>query len=110
MFATVSDEISKVLDLSSASADFIFSDQGLFKFLTLNRSREELGPGRSSGRLGFCLRVLEFKLNLQEGGFASVARDRCHIFLCEGDQGSPGSWVGIGVGDAAALFEEYESR
>ena len=45
MFATVSDEISKVLDLSSASADFIFSDQGLFKFLTLNRSREELDPG-----------------------------------------------------------------
>ena len=37
----------------------------------------------------------------------SVSRDRCCIFLCEGDQGNPGTWAWIGIGDADALFEEY---
>jgi len=41
--------------------------------------------------------------------FASVSRGGCHLFLCEGDQGHPGSWVWIGVQDAEALFQEYRS-
>ena len=43
------------------------------------------------------------------GGFASVSRGRCTVFLCEGDQGHAGGWVWIGVGDAAALHEEYRA-
>jgi catechol 2,3-dioxygenase-like lactoylglutathione lyase family enzyme len=60
--------------------------------------------------IDYYVKVLGFKLNWQEGLFASVSRDRCCIFLCEGDQGNPGSWVWIGVGDAEALFEDYKSR
>ena len=36
-------------------------------------------------------------------------RGRCELFLAEGDQGHPGSWVWIGVPDAGALFEELRS-
>jgi uncharacterized glyoxalase superfamily protein PhnB len=53
--------------------------------------------------------MLGFKLDwrAENGGMASVSRDRCAIMLCEGDQGSPGTWVWIGVEDAAALHQEY---
>jgi len=37
-----------------------------------------------------------------------VSRDKCHLFLSQGDQGHVGSWVWIGVEDATALFEEYQ--
>ncbi|MFZ0819478.1 MAG: glyoxalase superfamily protein [Candidatus Acidiferrales bacterium] len=59
----------------------------------------------------YYVKVLGFKIDWgdPEKFFASVSRDRCHIFLSEGDQGNPGSWVWIGVEDAAALFEEYRA-
>ena len=53
-------------------------------------------------------RVLGFKLDWQgPGSVRSVSRGRCHLFLCQGDQGHPGTWVWIGVEDADALLEEY---
>jgi len=55
--------------------------------------------------------VLGFHLNWGYGGpFASVSRDKCAIFLSEGDQGHPGAWVWIGVNDAAALEAEYRAQ
>jgi len=54
--------------------------------------------------------VLGFKVDWETPIFASVSRDRAHVFLSEGDQGNPGSWVWIGVTDAAALFEEYSHK
>jgi len=45
-----------------------------------------------------------------EKGFASVSRGDCHIFLSQGDQGHFGTWVWVGVSDAAALHEEYRRR
>ena len=55
-------------------------------------------------------KILGFKVDwLNEGIIASVSRDRCGIFLSEGDQGNPGSWVWIGVEDVELLFEEYRS-
>lgn len=41
---------------------------------------------------------------------ASVTRDRCCIFLSQGDQGHPGAWTWIGVGDAELLHTELRSR
>ncbi|HKX31409.1 MAG TPA: glyoxalase superfamily protein [Blastocatellia bacterium] len=41
--------------------------------------------------------------------FTLVTRDRAGIYLCQGDQGQPGTWVWIGVEDAAALHEEYRA-
>jgi catechol 2,3-dioxygenase-like lactoylglutathione lyase family enzyme len=46
----------------------------------------------------------------EKKGFASVSRGDCHIFLAQGDQGHSGSWVWVGVSDAAALHEEYRRR
>lgn len=41
---------------------------------------------------------LGFNLNWQnpQVGFASVSRGECHLFLCRGDQGHPGSWIWVG--------------
>ena len=52
---------------------------------------------------------LGFNLNWQDAqvGFASVSRGKCHLFLCQGDQGHPGSWIWVGIGDADALLQEY---
>jgi catechol 2,3-dioxygenase-like lactoylglutathione lyase family enzyme len=59
--------------------------------------------------IDYYVRVLGFKLDWGDGGFACVSRGRFHLFLCEGDQGHPGSWAWIGVSDAEALFEEYRA-
>lgn len=52
---------------------------------------------------------LGFRLDWQDAhsGFASVTRGKCHLFLCPGDQGHPGTWIWVGVGNAGALLEEY---
>ncbi len=55
-------------------------------------------------------RVLGFGVEWQDIAMVSVSRDGRAIMLCEGAQGSPGTWVWIGVEDAAAIFEEYRSR
>jgi len=61
--------------------------------------------------IDYYVNVLGFKVDWHEPGImASVSRDRCHIMLCEGDQGNPGTWVWIGVEDCQRLFEEYKSR
>lgn len=39
--------------------------------------------------------------------FTCVTRDRAGIYLCEREQGCPGTWVWIGVDDVDALFAEY---
>jgi len=43
------------------------------------------------------------------GQFASLSRGRCTIFLCQGDQGHPGTWTWIGVEDAGELAAEFRS-
>ena len=61
--------------------------------------------------LAYYVKVLGFKVDWQDPGvFASVSRDRSHLFLCEGDQGHPGTWVWIGVSDVDALFAKYRRR
>jgi tetratricopeptide (TPR) repeat protein len=52
--------------------------------------------------------TLGFKLGWRaDDMIASVSRGQCALFLSVGDQGHTGTWVWIGVGDAALLFEEY---
>src|SRR3979490_1716417 len=63
-----------------------------------------------SRRVDYYVEILGFKVNWQAGGFASVSRDRCGIFLCQGDQGHAGTWIWIGVEDCHRLFEEYKSK
>lgn len=42
--------------------------------------------------------------------FASVQRGKVHIFLCEGGQGQPGTWIEIFMDDVDSLYEEYKRR
>ena len=41
--------------------------------------------------------------------FTCVTRDGASIYLCERDQGHPGTWVWLGVDDVEALYEEYKA-
>jgi predicted enzyme related to lactoylglutathione lyase len=47
--------------------------------------------------------------NAEWGGddFTCVSRDGASIYLSEGDQGHPGTWVWVGVDDVEALHDEY---
>jgi catechol 2,3-dioxygenase-like lactoylglutathione lyase family enzyme len=61
--------------------------------------------------IDYYVKVLGFNVDWHEPGImASVSRDRCNIMLCEGDQGNPGTWVWIGVGDIEPLFEDYRIK
>jgi catechol 2,3-dioxygenase-like lactoylglutathione lyase family enzyme len=61
--------------------------------------------------LDYYVNVLGFKIDWQEPGImGSVSRGRSNIMLCEGDQGHPGAWVWIGVGDIEPLFQEYSAK
>jgi predicted enzyme related to lactoylglutathione lyase len=42
--------------------------------------------------------------------FTCVTRDDAGIYLSEGDQGQPGTWVWIGVSDVEALHEELKAK
>jgi len=44
-----------------------------------------------------------------DGKFTSVNRDGAGIYLCQGGQGTPGTWVWVGVEDVAVLYEEYKA-
>jgi predicted enzyme related to lactoylglutathione lyase len=48
--------------------------------------------------------------NADWGGkdFTCVSRDGASIYLSEGDQGHPGTWVWVGVGDVEELHAEYK--
>jgi catechol 2,3-dioxygenase-like lactoylglutathione lyase family enzyme len=62
-----------------------------------------------SASIDYYVHKLGFKIDWQTPIFVSVSRGCCHIFLTEGDQGNPGSWVWIGVEDAEALLNEYRA-
>ena len=61
--------------------------------------------------LAYYVNTLGFT-NAEWGGddFTCVSRDGASIYLCEGDQGAPGTWVWVGVSDVEALFHELEGR
>lgn len=63
--------------------------------------------------LDYYTRILGFKLDWPvdaNENFASLSRGRCHIFLCEGDQGNVGAWMWIGVEDVDAVHDEYRAK
>jgi catechol 2,3-dioxygenase-like lactoylglutathione lyase family enzyme len=57
----------------------------------------------------YYVKALGFKVNFEAPDFVSVSRGHCALFLCQGDQGHPGSWVWIDGKDVDALYEEYKS-
>ena len=61
--------------------------------------------------LRYYVEVLGFS-NAEWGGddFTCVTRDGASIYLSEGDQGQPGTWVWLGVEDVEALHDEYDQK
>jgi len=57
----------------------------------------------------YYVNTLGFKVNFEAEDFVSVSRGGCNLFLCQGDQGNPGSWVWIDGKDVDALYEEYKA-
>ncbi len=56
--------------------------------------------------------ALGFKVNwgfpeAQKSFFASISHGGCSLFLSEGDQGHPGSWVWIDGKDVDVLYQEF---
>ena len=41
---------------------------------------------------------------------AGVSRDNCQLYLCQGDQGNPGTWIWIGVEDVHTAVREYTAK
>jgi predicted enzyme related to lactoylglutathione lyase len=69
-----------------------------------------LRVGDLAASLHYYTEVLGFTIDwtdTESGNFASVTRGDCHLFLSEGDQGNPGSWVWIGVRDVMVVHREY---
>lgn len=67
----------------------------------------------TAASVDYYTRVLGFKINFQFPDpapfFASVARGECNIFLSEGDQGNPGSWLWVDGKNVQALYEEFRA-
>ena len=53
---------------------------------------------------------LGFRQHWATGNFTSVERDGVTLFLCEGSQGQPGTWIWIGVKDLHRWYRECRSN
>lgn len=54
--------------------------------------------------------ILGFKIEWEYPSIVAVSHGKCDLFLCEGDQGHPGTWVWVGLDDVDALHAEYVAR
>lgn len=63
-----------------------------------------------SASLRYYTEVLGFTLDWEAEGMLSVSRGDCSLMLSHGDQGQPGTWVWVGVGDAESLHREYSAK
>lgn len=67
--------------------------------------------GNLAASLAYYVDALGFKVDWEyKGAIAAVSRDRCCIFLCQGDQGNPGSWAWVGVNDVERLCDEFRAK
>jgi len=76
--------------------------------VTFERANPILRVASVARSLSYYVEVLGF-INAEWGGddFTCVSRDGADIYLSEGDQGCPGTWVWIGVSDVDALHRDY---
>ncbi|MEO0538930.1 MAG: bleomycin resistance family protein [Cyanobacteria bacterium P01_A01_bin.123] len=63
--------------------------------------------------INYYVNILGFKQDWDWGDpptFASLSRDEVCIFLCQGGQGQPGTWISIFVENVDELYEVYKSK
>lgn len=80
-------------------------------------SHQGWGPAAPIFRVGDLRRSLDyyvqrlgFRVDWNEAGIASVSRDRCCIFLCEGEQGCQPTWAWLGGDDIDAEHATLAAR
>lgn len=79
--------------------------------ITFHHATPVLRVGQLGASLEYYIQVLGFTLDWEDRGItASVSRGPCNLMLCQGDQGHPGTWVWVGVGDADALYQELRLK
>ena len=80
------------------------ADRGRTRF---EHAHPILSVAKMARSLDFYVGTLGFT-NAEWGGddFTCVSRDGASIYLSEGDQGQPGTWVWVGVDDVERLHEE----
>ena len=66
--------------------------------------------GNMAASLKYYVDILGFQ-SAQWGSddFTHISRDGAGIYLAQGEQGKPGTWVWVGVEDVAALYKEYKA-
>jgi catechol 2,3-dioxygenase-like lactoylglutathione lyase family enzyme len=62
-----------------------------------------------SRSLHYYTRLLGFTRDWGDAGMAGLSRDGRAIYLCQGAQGQPGTWIWIGVTDVLALYHEFRT-
>ena len=83
-------------DLTRAKRNALENIQPILRVADINRS------------LAYYVDILGFTKAPWGDGFTSVSRDKCGIYLCEGSQGAPGTWIWAGVNDVEQLYEEFK--
>jgi catechol 2,3-dioxygenase-like lactoylglutathione lyase family enzyme len=58
--------------------------------------------------IDYYVKKLGFQQRWRWPHFASVSRDHANIFLCQGGQGHPGTWISVFMKDVMALYDEYK--
>lgn len=76
----------------------------------MGSARPILRVARLDESVRYYVDVLGFALRWRAGSVAEVRRGEAALMLCEGDQGQPGTWLWIAVGDADALHDELRAR
>lgn len=72
-----------------------------------------LKVGSFAASLDYYVNKLGFSRRWDSGeppSFGCVGRDKVSIFLCEGSQGHPGTWIMIFVESVDTLYAEYKER
>jgi catechol 2,3-dioxygenase-like lactoylglutathione lyase family enzyme len=98
-----SNKPSPLLELAHASVEHA----------ELSRAIPILNVRSLRASLAYYRDVLGFKVEWEHGeppDFGSVSRGDTTIFMCEGCQGNPGTWMMVFSRDVNALHEEFTAR
>lgn len=60
--------------------------------------------------LDFYVRMLGFSIDWQYLNVGGISRDGCNLYLCEGAQGQPRTWVWMGVEDVEPLYADLRAK
>lgn len=63
-----------------------------------------------STSLDYYQHVLGFSVDWSGSDFVGLSRDGWRLYLCEGSQGQPGTWLWVGVQDVDQIYQECQSR